>query len=98
MNVMDEHTQLLKEIVSSLKSIEKRLDVQDSKSDTMLILVNGLEKKIDENHNQLHNQLDGLLGRMKDDEQERAAIEGQVDRHEDFIREVAPKLSISYSD
>ena len=95
---MNEQTRLLKEIVSSLKNIEKRLDIQDSKSDSMRSLVNGLEKKIDEKHDRLHNQLDGLLGRMKDDEQERAAIEGQVDRHEGFIREAAPKLSISYSD
>ncbi|MEU9396143.1 hypothetical protein AB0D86_39855 [Streptomyces sp. NPDC048324] len=88
---MDEQTQLLQEIVSDLKGIKKQLDVQDSKHDSMLTLVNGLEKKIDEKHDQLHNQLDGLLGRMKTDEEERAALSAEVERHGKRLRRLEPQ-------
>lgn len=39
--------------------------------------------------NQMQNTLDGFVGRMSDDEVERASMANELDRHDRWIKEIA---------
>ncbi|WP_369029000.1 hypothetical protein [Streptomyces adonidis] len=62
--------------------------------------IGALDAKIDTTADgeRTYKSLDAIMDKLGDDETERAALTAQVDRHEDFVREAAPKLRISYGD
>lgn len=41
--------------------------------------------------NRIHNQLDGIVARLDDDDVERTALESQVNRHDGWIQQIAVK-------
>jgi chromosome segregation ATPase len=88
---------------------EIRLEVQDLRSevreirlsvDTLTFRVGGLEMrfgelegKIDRNHSQVLDRIDGFLKRTDDAEQEEVARDAQLNRHERWIKQVAKKIN-----
>lgn len=67
-------------------------------------LISGRLNQIDvtlKEHSSKHHQgldlLDGIAGRIKDDEVERVALSAQVTRHEDWLVENAPTLGVTYA-
>lgn len=55
------------------------------------------ETKIDNRVNDIYNRIDGFLGRMTTDETERAAMNNQLNRHDNWIHELAGQTGTTLS-
>lgn len=82
--------------------VEKRLDEQD---ETILKLYQHFEQRFDrldatkadkDQVAKLQDTMDGIVARFDTDDQERAAINHQLDRHERWIGRAAKRVGVSY--
>lgn len=58
---------------------------------------NRLERKFDKKFDQMQNTLEGVLKRMDDDDTERAAMNGELMRHDRWIGELARNTDTTLS-
>lgn len=81
--------------------VEDRIDKMDYRFDRIeatMATKEDLEKyATKEEFDQLKNSVDSILKHLDIDATERLAISNQVDRHEDWIEEAAPKVGVKYT-
>ncbi|WP_382306980.1 hypothetical protein [Herbiconiux sp. UC225_62] len=70
--------------------INERLDTHDAQFES-------IEGEMSAGFERISTTLDGIVGRLDDDEVERVALSARVTRHEDWIVEAAPRIGVKYT-
>lgn len=76
--------------------LELRIDGIDGRFDRLEARLENLEDSTREGFDRVNTTLDGIVGRLDDDEVERAALTAQTNRHEDWIVEAALSTGVKY--
>lgn len=95
--ILDTQTQVAEQINTFKVEMDARLDASDARMDRFEGRMDRLEEGMRVGFDRVNTTLDGIAGRLDIDDSERVALSAQVDRHEDWIIEVAPVIGVPYT-